>query len=310
MTQPRPDPNAPRKPKPAYVLFGEHVRQDPVLSHAPHADIERAIERRWKALSQEERANKWEAPVLHRQRSYQEALERYKYTENYQTYQIYLEAFTQRQGSPTTRTIPETKARSISDPAPFTLQQEDPDGDQEMILDAYDFGLEGQPHDATSPVKCGMTEVRVVSRALGVNPHLMRVAAYPSEDATTNAVEDFLNGTGALIYLWDREEAVAITKSVYHPQNDDTPLHATEVFAMAAVGSYCDGETGKSFYQERFLEFFLCLLSSPSAMCDLRRMRLFACLAICRFTNNVLSARTLMCELLNNLKYIHDRLTV
>jgi len=31
----RPDPNAPPKPKTAYVLFGEYVRQDPVLGGLP-----------------------------------------------------------------------------------------------------------------------------------------------------------------------------------------------------------------------------------------------------------------------------------
>jgi hypothetical protein len=38
---PRPDPNAPHKPKTAYVLFSEHVRQDPALSGLSFTEIER-----------------------------------------------------------------------------------------------------------------------------------------------------------------------------------------------------------------------------------------------------------------------------
>jgi hypothetical protein len=141
-----------------------------------------------------------------------------------------------------------------------------------------------------------MAEVRNILTAQGINPDWIRVAAYPTEEVTTRAVEDFLNGTGSLLHLWDQEEAMALTKSVYHSQNDGTSVQATEVFAMAAVGSYCDGQRGESFSRERFLEFFLYSLSSTSAISELRYMRLFGCLAIIRFSNNVRSARELICK--------------
>lgn len=41
---PRPDPNAPHRPKTAYVLFGEHVRQDPTLRHASSPKLPREQE--------------------------------------------------------------------------------------------------------------------------------------------------------------------------------------------------------------------------------------------------------------------------
>jgi len=165
-----------------------------------------------------------------------------------------------------------------------------------MIFDPYGPGLEDQSHGATSPVQFGMVEVHNILTGQGINPHLIRVAPYPTEDVTTQAVEDFLNGTGTLLYLWEREEAMALTKSVYRPENDGTPVHATELFAMAAVGSCCDGERGKSFFPAQFLEHFLFLLSSTSAISELRCMRLFGCLAIIQFANNVESARNLICE--------------
>ncbi len=267
----------------------------------PLADIEEAVERRWRELPQEERVSRWERPAFLRLHNYQKELERYKQTENYQRYQIYLEAFKQQRHSPKIRILPDSKAPSTSEtapsaPLPVRPEQEDLDDCQRMVFDPYDSGLEGQPHALTSPVKRGMAEVRDILTAQGIDPHLIRVAAYPIEDVTTKAVEDFLNGTGALLHLWDQEEAMALTKSVYHPQNGGPPVHATEVFAMAAVGSYCDGEMGGSFFREQFLEFFLYLLSSTSAISELHCMRLFGCLAIIRFANNVESARKLMCE--------------
>jgi len=270
----------------------------------PLADIEKAVERRWRELPQEERVNRWERPAFLRLVNYQKDLERYKQTENYRTYQTYLEAFKQRRHSPEIRILPDSNApftfeTAPSAPLPVLPEQEDLDGCQQMVFDPNDSGLDGQPHDMTSPVKRGIAEVRDILTVQGINQDLIRVAAYPIEEVTTQAVEDFLNGTGTLLHLWDQEEAMALTKSVYHPQNDGKSVHATEVFAMAAIGSCCDGETGRSFSRERFLEFFLYLLSSTSTISELRYMRLFVCLAIIRFANNVESARNLMLAALN-----------
>jgi hypothetical protein len=51
---------------------------------------------------------------------------------------------------------------------------------------------------------------------------------------------------------------------------------------MSAVSSYCDGEANIMPVQDSFLHLFLYMLSSPSDMSDLRRMRIFTCLAICQ----------------------------
>ncbi|KAI0573665.1 hypothetical protein Alg130_09998 [Pyrenophora tritici-repentis] len=134
------------------------------------------------------------------------------------------------------------RVRPATQPPSISPEQEDPHSEQRMIFDPYGPGIENQSHGATSPVKFGMLEVHNILTGRGINPHLIRVAPYPTEDVTTQAVEDFLNGTGTLLYLWEREEAMALTKSVYRPENDGTPVHAIEIFAMAAVGSYCDGE--------------------------------------------------------------------
>ncbi|KAF2844327.1 hypothetical protein T440DRAFT_27074 [Plenodomus tracheiphilus IPT5] len=161
-------------------------------------------------------------------------------------------------------------------------------------VDTEDLYPERQPQDTTSPVKSGMEEVHHVVKCLGIQFQATRVAAMPLEDMTTKAVEAFLNGTGSLLFFWGHAEALELIRSVYHPRSDSTPAYATEVFAMSAVGSYCDGEAHTTLVQERCLHSFLYMLSLPSNMSNLRRMRLFACLAICLYTNSIDSARRLI----------------
>jgi len=244
----------------------------------------------------------WEAPAADKLHNYKEELEQYKQTENYRTYQTYLEEFKQGRHNLESITSPKNQISCTSEHAPPSLlpasqAQEDVKATNEEHFGLEDVGLEDQLQNIISPVRWGMEEVHHTSKAVGVDPRLTRVAAFPREHLATQAVEASLQGTGSLLYLWDREEALDLVKSAYHPDRDTTPIYATEVSAMSAVGSYCDGEAHSMLPRKEFLDFFLYMLSSSSDMCDLRRMRLFACLAICRFTDSVESARRLLCKL-------------
>jgi hypothetical protein len=271
------------------VLFGEYVRQDPALSCSSFVDIAKETGKRWRESSDNERIHNWETPAADRLRDYKVELGTYKHTEDYQSYQIYLEEFKQGRHSS------ESKASSYGKASLISKDQEEIEAISQDSVDIEDLYLESQPQDKAAFVKSGMEEVHNILKNLGIHSHSTRVAAIPPEDITTKAVEAFLHGTGSLLYFWSQDEALALIKSVYHPQRDSTPVHAIEVFAMSAVGSYCDGEAHTMLVQGKFLHSFLYMLSSPSNMSDLRRMRLFACLAICRFTNSTESARRLIC---------------
>jgi hypothetical protein len=285
----RPDPNAPPKPKTAYVHFSEYVRQDPALSNFSFADIAKETGKRWRELPSDERVNTWETPAADKLRVYKEELELYKQTENYRKYQAYLEGFKQRRANPESIGLGD---KDISASEPDSAGQFHNKEDLEM----EDLEPESQLQEATSTVESGMAEVRRISQALGIDSYLTRFAALPPKDVTTRAVEAFSNGTGLLLFLWDRDEALDLVQAVYSPEMDSKPVYEAEIFAMSAVGSYCDAEGPIVLFRERFLQFFLHVLSSISDMCHFRLMRLFACLAICRFTNSVESARKLMCE--------------
>ena len=69
-----------------------------------------------------------------------------------------------------------------------------------------------------------MEEVRHISTNLGVNPHLIRVTAFPPEDMTTNALKAFLHDTGSLLStfgartkLWTLSDLFTVRK-VSRPQ--------------------------------------------------------------------------------------------
>jgi chromatin segregation and condensation protein Rec8/ScpA/Scc1 (kleisin family) len=291
---PRPDPNAPHKPKTAYVLFGEHVRQDPTLSRSSFTDIAKETGKRWRDLSYEERVNTREAPADNRLEKYKEDLECYRETEEYRNYQMYLEQFKQQQHHSESMGPSDNKSSSAqkiadSNQPPVTLKGLEATYQERMDMISQD--LRSQSPDTASLTKDSMDEVRSISKALGVNTHLIRVTAFPQENMTARAVNTFLDGTGSLLFLWNREEAEDLVRSVYHPQHDTKLTHATEVFAMSAVGTYCDADTPLA--REKFLHLFLYMLSSSLKMCDLCYMRLLICLAICRFTNYVDSARRL-----------------
>jgi hypothetical protein len=272
------------------VLFGEYVRQDPVLSRSSFIDIAKEMGKRWRELPDNERIHIWETPAADRLRDYKEEFKTYKETENYRSYQTYLEDF--KQGKNNSGFM----APSYGETSLVPKDQGEIEAISQNSFDTEDLYLESQPQDRAASVKSGMEEVHHVSKSLGIHTQSTRVAAIPPEDATTKAVKAFLHGTGSLLYFWSQDEALDLIKSVYHPQGDSTPVHTTEVFAMSAVGSYCDGEAHTMLVQGKFLHSFLCMLSSPSSMSDLRRMRLFACLAICRFTNSTESARRLIRE--------------
>lgn len=305
---PRPDQNAPRRPKTAYVLFGEAIRQDPDLSRLPFSEVTKQIGARWRELSHEKRVNFWEMPAAEKLREYKVELEQYKQTENYQRYQEYLEEMAEAQHKPKSTILPSSTSTatslepmSVSQPSTTQIQEgfqatQQRDFDTDDALSSDHLNSDSQSQLAMSSIDSGMEEVQCIIHSLGINSQLIRVAAFPPEDMTANSVEAFLSGTGLLLFLWERNEALGLVKSVYNQRNESAQQNAIDIFAMAAVGSYCDGEPKSAPFQKDFLHFFICMLSSRSEMSGLRCMRLFTCLAICRFTNNVESARRLMCK--------------
>jgi hypothetical protein len=83
---------------------------------------------------------------------------------------------------------------------------------RQETIDMGNLNLEGQSEETSSPVNAGMGEVHHIIKALGINPQTIRVSAFPLEETTTEAVEDFLSGTGSLLQFWNQDETLELTK--------------------------------------------------------------------------------------------------
>jgi len=144
-----------------------------------------------------------------------------------------------------------------------------------------------------------MKEVGRILHDLQMDVQFSRFNALPPHTMTTTAVQAFLQGTGSLLYLWDHDEALDLITSVYHPDHQSTQVEKSELFAISAVGSYCDGEANIVPFQKHFMHSFLHILFSSPNITGFRRMRLLTCLAICRFIDSAESARILMSSVLS-----------
>ncbi|KAJ4320951.1 hypothetical protein N0V94_003127 [Neodidymelliopsis sp. IMI 364377] len=237
---PKADPNTPQKPKTAYVLFGEQVRQEPALSRLSFVEIAREVGKRWRELRPEERVNTWESPAADRLKEYKEEIERYKQTDDYQNYQLYLEAFKQGRQDTELMRPPDNKASSVSEPSPSTQlpSTQDQMRHEPTTQDNLDTDMtyEESSRDTISPVETGLNEVRRILRALGVNSNLIRVAAFPPENTTVKAVESFLCGTGSLLYFWSQDEAL-----------DLISVESARILMLAAL------DIGRHAFTSRFL---------------------------------------------------------
>jgi hypothetical protein len=297
---PQADPNAPTRPKTAYVRFGEHLRNDPTLKGLSFTEYAKETGKRWQHIMPFERYNTWEKPAAEELQRYKSEVETYEKTEEYRDHQAYLTQFYAAHPPPNldsgtsettetgpTETEPTTSTLSPIEEPGRTLKTEVSE------LDLYDFDV---PQDSSMPpIEAGMEEIMHVFEALGVGARFSRVKPFPPERNTSAAVQTFINNTGSLLYLWEKDEVTQLLVDVYHSKSGPTQLQVVELLAMAAIGSYCDGETSTSNVEPSFMDAFVYSLHTRTSFDHLRAMRLFTCLAICRFTNRATSARKLMC---------------
>lgn len=308
---PKLDPNAPTRPKTAYVLFGEHTRTDSSLQGLSFADAAKEIGKKWQALDTSARTELWEKPAADRLQRFKADLEEYEETAEYRDHQSYLVQFYKAQSLPessssssTSRNLKTVKSEdaqpsSFEDEAGSSLQEAFGFPEEVASFESMSNMVSQQDSDDVSmpPLQAGMEEVEQIYNGLGVRSRFSRVKPYPPQGPTRSAIDAFVHNTGSLLFLWTQDETKQLMSSVYESERGPPQLDATELFAMAAIGSYCDGDTGgtNAVYQQPFMDAFVYLIYSHRDIDYLRAMRLFACLAICRFTNSVLSARRLMC---------------
>ncbi|KAL6706053.1 hypothetical protein ACN47E_006155 [Coniothyrium glycines] len=293
--------NNSRETKEAFAPAGERRRQDAAAEVSSSARRGSAAKKRRATSSQTDESSLSELTTANVLQDYRIAFTNYRQTDGYRNYQTYLDDLQQQRQrhDPGTSFLPGRGPAHRLAPTANHNQGRDVDSAIQTRVNMGSLFLESPSSSRASPVVTGMDEVRSTTRSLGVNPDLIRVAPLPTQDVMTRAVDDFLSGTGALINLWTKSEAHELISSIYDLRTTTNFVYTTEVFAMAAVGSYCDGDHHTAMVKEQILHHFLYLFSADLDMDDFRRMRLLASMALCRFTNNVDSARKLILSALD-----------
>jgi hypothetical protein len=261
------------------------------------AEIAQETGRRWQDLSHTARSNKLEKSAVKKLQQCKADRKEYGKTPEFRNHQSYLDSFNKTQGQP--KLSPSASRMSMTPDPKDSDQSSTLSGTEEELYSAEFsnftlFNLRAPENSNISPLKDGMEEVNRIYTSLGVGSRSSPATPYPPESYTTSAVEVFLHNTGSLLYLWSHDEAHNLLRSVYHSKDGPSQQDATELFAMSAIGSYCDGDVASTTFQQPFMDSFIYLLQSRDDIDELHSMRLFACLAICRFTFSVESTRRLM----------------
>ncbi|KAF2458711.1 hypothetical protein BDY21DRAFT_341103 [Lineolata rhizophorae] len=229
---PKPDPNAPKRPKTGYVNFADHLRTDPTISSMPFADITKEVGRRWRELPQAEKLE-WERKAAQAMQIYEFQMEAYRRTDQFKEYQNYLEDFRQ-QHSQTIRIKNDSSSgpsrQFISPDAPFphkaALEHSQVDPLQTRNEESLDLTISTALDD--------LSHLR--QRLLKEGGGICSQARPPPENAIRQRLHNFLESSGALVFVMSHEEVESMLYEIYRQGTPAGTFTFAEVMSLAAVG--------------------------------------------------------------------------
>ncbi|CAN9429621.1 unnamed protein product [Alternaria alternata] len=241
---PRADPNAPKKPKTAYVNFADQLRTDPEVSQLSFVNIAREVGRRWQELPAE-RKRVWESNAARAMQEFEAQMDEYKKTDNWRKYQAYLNDFKTQQATSisskqrpgnsrsttdtSNNTRPYSRASPISSDSPVSLQSS---------------GVSGGPeaeacHNALTLAFSELVTLRgEILNGGGVQQ--FNQGFLPPEDRVRRSMYAFVRGTGSLLFMWTYEQVNEILDRIYRPQKQVDQMTLAECFTVAAMGAHYD----------------------------------------------------------------------
>ncbi|KAG9185114.1 hypothetical protein G6011_07658 [Alternaria panax] len=241
---PRADPNAPKKPKTAYVNFADQLRTDPEVSQLSFVDIAREVGRRWQELPAE-RKRIWESNAARAMQEFEAQMDEYKKTDNWRKYQAYLNEFRtqqttsisgkQRPGNSRSTTDTSNNTRQYSRASPSS--SDSPVSLQSSIVSA---GPEAEAcHNALTLAFSELVTLRgeILNRG-GVQQFSQ--GFLPLEDRVRRSMYAFVRGTGSLLFMWTYEQVNEILDRIYRPQRQVDDMTLAECFTVAAMGAHYD----------------------------------------------------------------------
>ncbi|KAL1650823.1 hypothetical protein SLS58_000942 [Diplodia intermedia] len=276
--KPRPDINAPKKPKTAYVNFADTLRTDPAINAQSFVAIAREVGRRWQALPPEKK-HVWECQAARDMQEYEAQMDEYKTTENYRRYQNYLKTFAHNQTRPK-RSRSGHRPSAEHDRKSRSNSSDTLSNGTEETSSRPDSG--SRKHDECHVAfQLAMQELSVRRdeiMALGV-PRFDR-HNLPHRDKTSKAAMSCRVGTGSLFFLVREEHLQQMLDHVYSSETIE-PFPLMLVFLLAAVGAHYDVECMTDIERHGlFVSAVLMFESDFSSDLDHRSMWVLALLSI------------------------------
>ncbi|KAF2683047.1 hypothetical protein K458DRAFT_49822 [Lentithecium fluviatile CBS 122367] len=292
---PRPDTNAPKKPKTAYVNFADDLRSSPEISALSFVDIAREVGRRWQELPPEKK-RVWESNAARAMQEFEAQMDEYKKTENWRKYQNYLVEFKAQQQAASNGKRPSTATRTDS----FVRRdysRVSPSASSDSPVSNLSSGSTSteaeQCHNALTLAFSELVSLRGEILGQGIRPYDEQ--HLPPEELVRRAMYAFVRGTGSLLYMWTYREVDEILDRIYRPQKPVDAMTLAECFTVAAMGAHYDMDCFPDRIRRvLYASGTLCFNEKTARLDYLRTMRLLLSMAFYALLEKHLSARYLI----------------
>ncbi|KAF2186359.1 hypothetical protein K469DRAFT_573722 [Zopfia rhizophila CBS 207.26] len=288
---PRPDHNAPKKPKTAYVNFADYLRTEPEISLLSFVDIAKEVGRRWQELSSEKKRI-WESQAARAMHEYEAQMDEYKKTDNWRKYQVYLEEFKAHQ------TQAKNGKREIDTLTRSSVQTEhshaSPSPSESPVSVPSSTSTEAELcYNALTLAFSEVVSLRDEILSQNIQPYGEQ--KLPPEDLTRRAMYAFIRGTGSLLYMWTYAEADQILDRIYRAENPLDAMTLAECFTVAAMGAHYDLDRFPDRIRQALYASGTLYFNEKTARVDyLRTMRLLLSMSFYALLERHMSARYLV----------------
>ncbi|KAH9875665.1 hypothetical protein IAQ61_003129 [Plenodomus lingam] len=237
---PRPDANAPKKPKTAYVNFADQLRLDPAVGQLSFVNIAREVGRRWQELPAEQK-RVWESNAARAMQEFEAQMDEYKKTDNWRNYQIYLNDFRTQQTAPSSKRPGNSRSTTDTSNNTRQLSRASPSSSDSPISlpSNQSTGTEAEAsHNALTLAFSELVALRGEILSQGTPAYDQH--HLPSEELLRRAMHAFIRGTGSLLYMWTYAQADEILDRIYRPRLPVDAMTLAECFTVAAMGAHYD----------------------------------------------------------------------
>lgn len=296
--RPKPDPGAPVRPKSGYVMFSEHLRENPAVSALSFVEIAKLAGEAWRALSAGGRQH-WENQSATAVDAYRMQLDDYQALPSYRQYQDYVLDFKKWHSSKDGRARrplwpPGTASPPRRGPISAALAIASSSRSSTLVSDNRSIG-------DTSPAGNGTWQaVQLAMQRLSNSPvrhtelytHLYAKLPnrYPPREVVYAGITAFFSAT-SLFWLWSKEEGALLFEQVYSNNAPPNVVTVAEIFAMAATGAKLATDplpqhVVQTCYALATRDLDECVVQEP-----LRAMRIIFCLALFSICDKSMYAR-------------------